>query len=164
MRKKMKKILVVFLLVVTVSFVNAQDEGNEHHVFEFSSGVDLVSGFIWRGLDFGSAPAIQPNVAIGAFGFELSAFASYALAANVEQGFDKVPYSEFDLELRYSLPTNAGTFSIIGSDIFMPYLGMGYSNYDGVVDGIEKGAHWLCIGFGYEGTERFPISLQRIEH
>ena len=95
--------------------------------------------------------------------FELSAFASYALAANVDQGFDKVPYSEFDLELRYSLPTNAGTFSIIGSDIFIPYLGMGYSNYYGVVDGIEEGTHWLYIGFGYEGTERFPMSLQRIE-
>ena len=65
----MKKILVIFLLVVTVSFVNAQGEEEKQQVFEFSSGVDLVSGFIWRGLDFGRAPAIQPNVAIGAFGF-----------------------------------------------------------------------------------------------
>jgi hypothetical protein len=155
----MKKILAIFLLVFTVSFVNAQG-GGQHHVFEFSSGVDFVSGFIWRGLDFGSAPAIQPNAAIEAFGFELSAFASYALMANVDQGFDKVPYSEFDLEFKYSIPTSAGKFSIIASDIFMPFLGLVYSNYDGVVGGIEEGAQWLSIGIGYEGTRHFPLSLR----
>ena len=159
----MKKILAIFLLVFTVSFVSAQKSGKKKHhpVVEFSSGVDFVSGFIWRGLDFGSAPAIQPNAAIGAFGFELSAFASYALMANVEKGFDKVPYSEFDLEFKYSIPTrSAGTFSIIASDIFMPFLGMAYSNYEGVVDGIQEGAHWLSIGLGYEGTRHFPLSLR----
>lgn len=156
----MKKVLLVFIMLCTASFVNAQHEGEEHHSgVEFSAGVDIVSSYIWRGLNFGNSPAIQPNVSVGFSGFELSAFGSYALMANAGYGFYSVPYTEFDLELKYSIPTKVGTFSIACSDIFMPFLGLEYSNYDGVVGDEETGAHWLGARIGYEGTESFPISF-----
>jgi len=139
-------------MLCTASFVNAQG-------VKFSAGADLVSSFLWRGLNFGNSPAIQPNVAVEVSGVKLSVLSSYALMANYPRGFDKVPYSEFDLELKYSIPTNIGTFVIAYSDIFMPCLGLEYSNYDGVVDNIETGAHWLGARIAYEGTESFPISF-----
>jgi hypothetical protein len=157
----MKKVLLIFLLLFVAAFVNAQEEAEEHSsAVEFSAGVDFVSSFLWRGLNLGNSPAIQPNAAISAFGFELSAFGSYALVANEYHGFSQVPYTEFDLELKYSLPTSAGTFSIVATDIFMPHLGLEYSNYDGIVDDEETGAHWLCAGITYEGPEHFPLSLK----
>ena len=51
---------------------------------------------------------------------------------------------------KYNIPTNVGTFVIAYSDIFMPCLGLEYSNYDGVVDNIETGAHWLGARIAYE--------------
>jgi hypothetical protein len=159
----MKKMLIVFLLLFTTSFVSAQvaKKGHQpqHSKVEFSAGVDFVSSFIWRGINLGNSPAIQPKVAIEAFDFELSAFGSYALMANAGHGFDKVPYTEFDLELKYTIPTKAGTFNIAISDIFMPFLGLEYSNYDGVVDGVEEGAHYLGARIEYKGTRSFPISF-----
>ena len=158
----MKKVLVIVILLFTASFVTAQHSKKEP-VIEFSTGVDFVSGFIWRGLNLGSSPAIQPNASISAFGFELAAFGSYALIASEYHHFDKVPYTEFDLELKYSMHTKAGEFSLLVSDIFLPYEGLAYSNFDGVVDNEKTGAHDLGAGIEYEGPEHFPISF-RLEY
>ncbi|MDP4193134.1 MAG: hypothetical protein Q8858_16330, partial [Bacteroidota bacterium] len=42
------------------------------------SGVDLVSSYNWRAIDFGNSPAIQPYISLSAFNFELSGWGSYA--------------------------------------------------------------------------------------
>ena len=154
----MKKVLLIFIMLCTASFVNAQ-HGKERHNsgVEFSAGIDIVSSFVWRGLNLGNSPAIQPRAALGISELEIGLLGSYALMANASNGSHNVPYAEFDIELKYSIPTKIGTFSITCTDIFLPHLGLEYFNYDGVVDGEETGAHCLAVGFEYEGPRRFPI-------
>ena len=72
----------------------AQDE------VETTISGDIVSSYIWRGQDLGSA-AIQPTLGVGYKGFSLSAWGSYGIA-------DPADTKEFDLTLAYS----AGGFNI----------------------------------------------------
>ena len=67
----------------------AQDE------IETTISGDIVSSYIWRGQDLGSA-AIQPTLGVGYKGLSLSAWGSYGIA-------DPADTKEFDLTLAYSV-------------------------------------------------------------
>ena len=56
---------------------------------------DVVSSYIWRGQDLGSA-AIQPTLGVGYKGLSLSAWGSYGLT-------DPADAKEFDLTLAYTI-------------------------------------------------------------
>jgi len=56
---------------------------------------DIVSGYIWRGQDLGSA-AVQPTLAVGYKGLSLSAWGSYGIANPADT-------KEFDLTLSYTV-------------------------------------------------------------
>ena len=56
---------------------------------------DIVSSYIWRGQDLGSA-AIQPTLGVGYKGLSLSAWGSYGIANPADT-------KEFDLTLAYSV-------------------------------------------------------------
>lgn len=85
----MKKI-VLFALGMAMSMTTfAQDE------VETTVSGDVVSSYIWRGLDLGST-AIQPTLGVGYKGLSLTAWGSYGIA-NPEDT------KEFDLTLGYSL-------------------------------------------------------------
>jgi uncharacterized protein (TIGR02001 family) len=74
-KKIMKKkiTLIVFaLLTVSTLTVSAQ----------WSTGVDLYSSYVWRGLKFGSGPALQPTVKYTAGGFTIGAWGSYCFSTN----------------------------------------------------------------------------------
>ncbi len=49
---------------------------------QFSVGADLVSRYIWRGVDYGNAPAVQPTVEFSAGNLAIGAWGSYALGSN----------------------------------------------------------------------------------
>ena len=85
----MKKI-VLFALGMAMSMATfAQDE------VETTVSGDVVSSYIWRGLDLGST-AIQPTLGVGYKGLSLTAWGSYGIA-------DPADTKEFDLTLGYSL-------------------------------------------------------------
>ena len=85
----MKKI-VLFALGMAMSMTTfAQDE------VETTVSGDVVSSYIWRGLDLGST-AIQPTLGVGYKGLSLTAWGSYGIA-------DPADTKEFDLTLGYSL-------------------------------------------------------------
>lgn len=50
--------------------------------------VDLVSRYIWRGLETGHAPSIQPGVSVSWKGFELGAWGAYKLTGEGGQETD----------------------------------------------------------------------------
>lgn len=110
----MKRNLCLFILtglVVLTSFipVSAQDDNNSN----LSIGADLVSRYIWRGLNLGGSSAhIQPGIAysFGDTGLEIGAWASYSLALS-NAG------SELDLYVSYS-PTPWLNLSLI--DYYFP--------------------------------------------
>lgn len=88
MDRKVKTGAWLLALVAAVPVaVQAQDK------VEASVGVDLVSGYIWRGQDLGNV-SIQPAASISYQGFSLSGWGSV--------GFDKEDTKEFDLTLGYA--------------------------------------------------------------
>ncbi|MBQ4380452.1 MAG: hypothetical protein II806_04145, partial [Bacteroidaceae bacterium] len=91
----MRRILINVLLLV--AFL-APVSGFAQKRVEVSASVDVVSHFLWRGLDFGNA-AIQPSLAVGWRGLSLGLWGSCGLVRN--NGTDHVT-KEIDVELKYS--------------------------------------------------------------
>lgn len=84
----MKKIVLFAMGMVMSMTTLAQDE------VETTVATDVVTSYIWRGQDLGSA-AIQPTLGIGYKGLSLTAWGSYGIA-------DPADTKEFDLTLAYS--------------------------------------------------------------
>ena len=88
--KSMKKRFVLGLMLLCgATSIEAQDE------VETTVGTDVVSSYIWRGQDLGSA-ALQPTLDIGYKGLSLTAWGSYGIA-------DPTDTKEFDLTLAYTI-------------------------------------------------------------
>lgn len=88
--KSMKKRFVLGLMLLCgATAIEAQDE------VETTVGTDVVSSYIWRGQDLGSA-ALQPTLGIGYKGLSLTAWGSYGIA-------DPTDTKEFDLTLAYTI-------------------------------------------------------------
>lgn len=110
MKTKYQKGMLLLAAAMALPAVSqAQDE------VEASVGVDLVSGYIWRGQDLGNV-SIQPSASIGYKGFSLSGWGSV--------GFEKEDTKEFDLCLGYS----TGGFSVSVTDYWFNN-GPGYFHY-----------------------------------
>ena len=84
----MKKIVLLAMGLVMSMTTLAQDE------IETTISGDVVSSYIWRGQDLGSA-AVQPTLGIGYKGLSLSAWGSYGLVNTADT-------KEFDLTLAYT--------------------------------------------------------------
>ena len=85
----MKKIVLLAIGLVASATTYAQE------TVETTISSDVVSSYIWRGQDLGSA-AIQPTLGVGYKGLSLSAWGSYGIA-------DPADTKEFDLTLAYTL-------------------------------------------------------------
>ena len=79
---------------------------------EASAGVDLVSGYVWRGQDLGGV-SLQPSASIAYKGFSLGAWGSV--------GIESSDTKEFDLILGYS----TGGFSVSVTDYWYNVTGDG---------------------------------------
>ena len=84
----MKKIVLMAMMIATGYSATAQDK------VETTISGDIVSSYIWRGQDLGSA-AIQPTLGVGYKGLSLSAWGSYGLVNTADT-------KEFDLTLAYA--------------------------------------------------------------
>ncbi len=77
-----KTIAVVFTLVLVIQ-IKAQDSKAEA-----DAGVDLVSRYLWRGLNLSSSPAIQPYAEVSAGNFTIGAWGSYTFESSSNQEVD----------------------------------------------------------------------------
>ena len=89
MKKIIRLIVFTALLLTAAAPVDAQ----ENQIETMLSG-DIVSSYIWRGQDLGSA-ALQPTLGIAYKGLSLSAWGSYGFA-------DPQDTKEMDLTLSYT--------------------------------------------------------------
>ena len=85
----MKKIILLAIAALSLlpSSVKAQE------TFEASLSADLVSRYMWRGLDMAGI-SLQPNVSV--------AWQGLSLAANASTGFEKDDLQDLDVTLGYS--------------------------------------------------------------
>lgn len=148
------KLLGIFMLVAFFNLMfltsKAQDSTavEKKCKIETEFGADLMSRYVWRGLQFGgNTPAIQPALALTMKNFELGFWGSYSLTgANVNQ--------EFDLYLTYTFWDEM--FAATITDYFFPVEGADYNYYNYKND--ETG-HVLEGMLKFNGTEKFPFSI-----
>ncbi len=105
--KKTLTLLVFGLATVFALNVQAQESSS------WSTGVDLVSNYIWRGSKFGTGPAMQPSVEFGSGGFAIGAWGSYAFTDNEAAEADLYASYSFTLSEKSSL-----TFTL--TDYYFP--------------------------------------------
>lgn len=149
-------ILIIFLFVKAVfsSQVSPQENYNDSPV-SIDMGVDVVSRYVWRGLNVNDAPNIQPAISFTYTGFTLGLWGSYALTADSDHPFN----SEIDLYTGYSIITGAGTFSILVTDYYFPDAGYKLGNFNNYNDPDGAGGHLIEAGLTYQLPESFPLSI-----
>jgi len=105
----MKNFNTLLLVLLAVAFmapvsVKAQEEEEEaeESSYAFSVGADLVSRYVWRGTDFGNAPAVQPGISFSAGGFEIGAWGSYSISSNTG-GAEADLYAGYSFDFGLSL-------------------------------------------------------------
>ncbi len=113
-------------------------------------GAALMSRYVWRGVDYGDSPSLQPALTFTAGGFSIGTWGAYSLA-----GTDDGVFSEHDLWMSYDIETESASFSFIVTDYHYPVARLKYFDYAG--DG--EGAHTIEIAGAISGPESFPISL-----
>lgn len=156
-KNSVKSFLAISIASLSIiSNVSAQEQCGRVSV---GTGVDLVSSYNWRAVDFGNSPAIQPYISLNAYNFELTGWGSYALIAQEEHEGKAVPFTEIDLLLKYAIQTSVGTFTPGVVDFYYPYEHMRFSDFKGVENDESKGAHWVNVELAYTGPESFPVSL-----
>lgn len=125
MKTKLKVTALALLATAMPFTAMAQDK------VEASVGVDLVSGYIWRGQDLGGV-SLQPNASISYKGFSLEAWGSVGIESKDEK--------ELDLTLGYE----NGGFSLSVTDYWFN-SGPGYFHY-----GARNTAHTFEAQIGYD--------------
>ncbi len=142
MKTKKITLLVAFAIVcLESSNLFAQKDATSekvNSVSPISVGVDLVNRYIFRGIDFGESPALQPSFAFSKSGFTIGAWGSYALIAT-PSGIEADLFTSYDFDFGLSLGVTdyyfPGESLKIGSDsILAPirtgkYFDYGASHY-----------------------------------
>jgi hypothetical protein len=113
-------------------------------------GTALMSRYIWRGVDYGNSPSVQPSLTFTAGGFSVGTWGAYSIAGNGDEVF-----SEHDLWVGYTVLTSGGSFSLLATDYHYPSAHLRYFDYSGN----GEGAHTLEAGLLYTGPDAFPVSL-----
>jgi len=140
----MKENILILTIVLLSSFSSFA---------QLKFGTDIYSRYLWRGLDFGDAPAFQPSLSYTVGGLTVGAWASYAFPTS------GTTYSENDLYASYTFSTeNAGSFSAVFTDYYLPSIGIPFGYYK-PTDIHPVAAHTLEGGLSYSGAAKFPISL-----
>ncbi|MCU4173700.1 TorF family putative porin [Carboxylicivirga sp. N1Y90] len=128
----MKKILLI--LGLGVSFLsNAQEEKKS----SFDVSADLVSRYVFRGVDFGNSPGIQPTIEFSSGGFSAGAWGSYAFS-NSSAGADA--FQEADIYASYGFDFG---LSLGITDYYYP--GSSWFELDD-----EISSHAIELNLGYE--------------
>ncbi len=124
------------------------DDGEEaEKAFPLTLGLDIVSRYVWRGIDFGASPAIQPfmeySVGNDNITWGIGAWGSYAFRGAVASEFDLYSYLSF------------GPVTLNFTDYFFPgevWGGDQYFTYSN-----KKGTGHVYELMLTAGSDNFPI-------
>ena len=137
---KRVKVLLIFLTAVIWQGVISGQE----NVVQFNGGVDVVSRYVWRGLDFGKSPSFQPYVEADLKGYKLGVWGAYKTAG--------AGWQETDIYLSKSF--KYVTFAIFDYYSYLDTLKGTFFNY-------KKGetAHMLEGQILLSGEDKVPLKL-----
>ncbi|MDD2799486.1 MAG: hypothetical protein PHV20_12920 [Bacteroidales bacterium] len=130
----MKKMIIAVALLVS-GMVSANAQGT------FAVGADLVSDYVWRGVQQGSnEPNFQPSLTYTNGGLTVGVWGSGNFSGSLK---------EVDLYATYAL---SSLFSITATDYNWTF-DKKYLNYQGNTD------HLYEVALSYAGVSSFPLSL-----
>ena len=135
MKSKLKSALLLFLFIFSIS---------PDLMAQFTLGTDIMNRYVWRGSDFGNSPSVQPDINFSSGGFEIGAWAAFATNGNPAG-------TEVDLYASYTIGSTAGDFQFIITDYTFPE--------DPLNQYFSSSSHFVELGFGYSGTDSFPVNL-----
>lgn len=95
---KVSGVFFLFFLFLGTIAIHAQETEKGS---PFSFGADIVSRYIFRGLDYGDSPAIQPGFSFYNNGFTIGAWGSYALIAT-STGIEADIYASYEFDFGFS--------------------------------------------------------------
>ena len=111
--------ILTFVLALSYTNVNAQ---------EISVGTDIVSKYMWRGLEFNDAPNFQPSLSYSNSGFDIGFWGSYSITDNGSGN-----YEEIDAYIGYTYTVGETDIGVTLTDYYLPTAGaLGHFDQDGV--------------------------------
>lgn len=143
-----KNVLILFIFITGISF--AQD-------LSLNAGADIVSLYIWRGLNVNDAVNIQPSLTLSVSGFSFGFWGSYGFS--IDSAYKKFG-QELDTWLSYNFAFENGmSIGAIVTDYYFPNVGIPWGNWDNYDSPDGPGAHTIETGLLLKGPESFPLSL-----
>jgi len=134
-------LLAFAIFLTSTGIVRGQEKESESPI---SIGADLVSRYVWRGLDYGASPSIQPYIEAGIWNFTLGAWGAYTTNLPGVQ--------EMDLSLNYTIMDMVSVGVI---DYFFPDEVFGYDYYEWRKDSSN---HVLEATATFNGLENLPLT------
>ncbi|MFZ1279746.1 MAG: hypothetical protein WAR59_02850 [Ignavibacteriaceae bacterium] len=145
--------IINYFFIIVFSFFSAQIYSQQTSV---TVGADLVSRYIWRGLDVNEAPNLQPSITISAYGISAGFWGSYSLDNNTSSTYSQ----EIDTWLSYKYQfENGPSINAILTDYYYPSAGIKWTNFNNYDDTTGAGAHTLEAGLVLAGCEKFPLTV-----
>ena len=140
-------ISATFLFALIISSINSLAQEKESPA-EINIGVDLMSRFVWRGMNLGgSSPSIQPNVGLVINNFEIGAWGAYSCG-----GLNK--NQEFDLYASYTFANDMFTLTVTDYYSASDILDYNYFDYSQDFTG-----HFYEGALSFNGTKKIPVSF-----
>ncbi len=138
----------ILICASTISF--AQD-------LSVNTGADVVSRYIWRGINVNDAANLQPSLSLSVSGFSVGFWGSYSLTNNpVSNTFDH----EVDTWLGYTYTFESGmSIGALVTDYYFPNTGIKWGNFNDYDDPDGAGAHTIEGGIIIKGCSTFPLSI-----
>ena len=151
----MKRIYIISALI-TVLFLSAfkgfsqetEAEAEGECPASIDLGADLVSRYVWRGIQYGNA-SLQPTMGLSVGNFSFGTFGSASLMSNT----DVMILQEADFYAQY---TFADMFTVLVYDYF---YGADFAENRYFEYAKDSTAHVIEATLSFDGTEKIPFSF-----
>lgn len=142
---KKSRIFTLILVFLSLSSALLAQKDSSKTDTPFNVSCDLMSRYIWRGLDLGSSPSIQPGIEFCKGGFAIGTWGAFS--TNLMGG------QETDLYASYTLND---MFSLTVTDYFFPNEIEDYKYFDYAR---ESTGHIFEGLISFNGTVKLPLSI-----
>jgi hypothetical protein len=144
----MKKPLLLLISLTIAALMCMPGKASAQIETSFNTGVDLMSRYVWRGMNLGgSSPSIQPTLEFSAGNFTLGTWGAFSMS-------DGVTVQETDLYLSYSIKE---MFSITVTDYFFPDETLSNNHYFEFDK--DSTGHLLEGAVSFDGTDKIPFTF-----
>ena len=128
------RVKLLMLLLITAMAANAEESLKES---PFSASLELSTKYMWRGIEYGTAPTLFPMIGYNTHGFNAFAMGGYAIDGS---------HQEVDLGVSYT----ASEFTVGVSDYYYP-SSVGEKDQYFKLSNRETG-HWVEAYATWAGT------------